>query len=131
MSWVITDKHGNVEENSGFNAFNGGSKLSKKDRLPRILKIQDKFKDNLAPEELAFVTFSLEEVLLKKMVYQGRKKAQMKSIREDLILFFVHQTGNENLLKKLNSWCIVQSVKCISLFQTPNIFMRNVQIFFW
>ena len=40
VSWVITDKHGNVEENSGFNAFNGGSKLAKKDRLPRILKIQ-------------------------------------------------------------------------------------------
>ena len=30
VSWVITDKYGNVEENSGFNAFNGGSKLAKK-----------------------------------------------------------------------------------------------------
>ena len=25
VSWVITDKNGNVEENSGFNGFNGGS----------------------------------------------------------------------------------------------------------
>ena len=66
VSWVITDKHGNGEENSVFNDFNCGSKLAKKDRLPRILKIQDKFKDSLAPEELAFVTFSLEEILLKK-----------------------------------------------------------------
>ncbi len=44
VSWSDLNKHRNVEENSGFNAFNGGSKLAKKDRLPRILKIQDKFK---------------------------------------------------------------------------------------
>ena len=99
VSWVITDKHGNVEENSGFNAFNGGSKLAKKDRLPRILKIQEKFKDSLAPEELAFVTFSLEEILLKKWSTK-EEKAQMKSIRDDLICF-VHETGNEKLVKEI------------------------------
>lgn len=99
VSWVITDKHGNVEENSGFNAFNGGSKLSKKDRLPRILKIQDKFKTSLAPEELAFVTFSLEEILLKKWTSK-EEKAQMKAIREDLINF-VHKTGNGKLIKEI------------------------------
>ena len=99
VSWVITDKHGNVEENSGFNAFNGGSKLAKKDRLPRILKIQDKFKNILAPEELAFVTFSLEEILLKKWTSK-EEKAQMKAIRQDLI-HFVHNTGNEKLIKEI------------------------------
>ena len=99
VSWVITDKHGNVEENSGFNAFNGGSKLAKKDRLPRILKIQDKFKNSLAPEELTFVTFSLEEILLKKWTSK-EEKAQMKAIREDLINF-VHETGNEKLIKEI------------------------------
>ena len=82
-----------------FNAFNGGSKLAKKERLPRILKIQDKFKDSLAPEELAFVTFSLEEILLKKWSTK-EEKAQMKSIREDLIRF-VHETGNEKLVKEI------------------------------
>ena len=60
---MITDKHGNVEENSGFNAFKVDQNQLKKDRLPRILKIQDKFKDSLAPEELVFVTFSLEEMV--------------------------------------------------------------------
>ena len=78
---------------------NGGSKLAKKERLPRILKIQDKFKDRLAPEELAFVTFSLEEILLKKWSTK-EEKAQMKSIREDLIRF-VHETGNEKLIKEI------------------------------
>ena len=67
VSWVITDKHGKVEENSGFNAFNGGSKLAKKDRLPRILKIQEKFKDSLAPEGLAFCDFLLRRNSIEKM----------------------------------------------------------------
>ena len=84
VSWVITDKHGNVEENSGFNAFNGGSKLARDDREPRILKIQDKFKDSLSLEELDFVTYSLEEILLKKWTSK-KEKAQMKAIRERLI----------------------------------------------
>lgn len=99
VSWVITDKHGNVEENSGFNAFNGGSKLAKKDRLSRILKIQEKFKDSLASEKLAFVTFSLEEILLKKWTSK-EEKTQMKVIREDLITF-VSETGNAKLIKEI------------------------------
>ena len=107
VSWAITDKHGNVEENSGFNAFNGGSKLAKKDRLPRILKIQDKFKDNLASEELAFVTLSLEEILLKKW-NNKEEKAQMKAIREDLITF-IHETGNEKLIKEIEPTCLSSS----------------------
>lgn len=57
-----------MEENSGFNAFNGASKLAKKDRLPRILKIQkDKFKDGLAPEELAFADLLFRRNPLEKV----------------------------------------------------------------
>lgn len=44
-------------------AFNGGAKLAKKDRLARIQKIQDEFSGQLTSEELAFVTYSLEEIL--------------------------------------------------------------------
>ena len=61
-----------MRKRTGFNAFNGGSKLEK-DQSPRVLKIQDKFKDSLAPEELAFVTFSLEEILLKKWTSKEKK----------------------------------------------------------
>ncbi len=72
VSWVITDKNGNVEENSGFNGFNGGSKLAKKDRLPRIIKFQHRFKNELSSEEMAFAIHSLEEILLKS--WRLRKK---------------------------------------------------------
>ncbi|MFR4638810.1 MAG: hypothetical protein ACLT8H_05795 [Streptococcus parasanguinis] len=102
--------------------------MGQKDRLPRILKIQETFKDSLAPEELAFVTYSLEEILLKKWTTK-EEKVQMKSIREDLIRF-VHETGNEKLIKEIERrWCIVRSVEVYIPLQTPNISMRSVPDF--
>lgn len=96
VSWAITDKNGKVEENSGFNAFNGGSKLAQKERLPRIIKIQNKFKDCLNSEELSFVTYSLGEILLKKRSTK-EQKSEMKQIREKLVEF-VNSTGNQDLI---------------------------------
>ena len=86
VSWVITDKDGNVEENSGFNGFNGGSKLAKKDRLPRIIKFQNRFKNELSSEEMAFAIYSLEEILLKSWKTKEEKN-QMKIIREKFSRF--------------------------------------------
>ncbi|HEL2739066.1 TPA: hypothetical protein UDO34_001906 [Streptococcus suis] len=99
VSWLITDKHGHVEENSGFNAFNGGAKLAKKDRLTRIQKIQEEFASQLTSEELAFVTYSLEEILLKKWSTK-EEKAEMKKIRSDL-MSFAQESGIERLSEKL------------------------------
>ena len=99
VSWVITDKHGHVEENSGFNAFNGGAKLAKKDRLSRIQRIQEEFSGQLTSEELAFVTYSLEEILLKKWSTK-EEKAEMKKIRSDL-MNFANESGVEKLSEKL------------------------------
>ena len=45
------------------------------------------------------MTFSLEEILLKKWTTR-EEKAKMKAIREDLI-HFVHETGNEKLIKEI------------------------------
>ena len=99
VSWVITDKNGNVEENSGFNGFNGGSKLAKKDRLPRIIKFQHRFKNELSSEEMAFAIHSLEEILLKSWKTKEEKN-QMKIIREKLV-DFAHLKNNRNLKKSI------------------------------
>ena len=45
------------------------------------------------------MTFSLEEILLKKWTSK-EEKAQMKAIREGLINF-IHETGNEKLIKEI------------------------------
>ena len=99
VSWVMTDRNGQVEENSGFNAFNGGAKLAKKDRLSRIQKIQEEFADQLSSEELAFVTYSLEEVLLKKWSSK-EEKAEMKKIRTAL-MDFARQSGIDKFSDKI------------------------------
>ena len=99
VSWVITDKNGNVEENSGFNGFNGGSKLAKKDRLPRIIKFQNRFKNELSSEEMAFAIYSLEEILLKSWKTK-EEKHQMKIIREKLV-DFAYSTRNQDLIKSI------------------------------
>ncbi|MDQ0221518.1 hypothetical protein [Streptococcus moroccensis] len=99
VSWVITDKHGHVEESSGFNAFDGGSKLAKKDRIARIEKIQDHFKDELSSEERAYVTEALEAILLKKWTTK-EEKVEMKARRSEL-LAFAKSSGVKNLTKEI------------------------------
>lgn len=99
VSWVITDKHGKVEESSGFNAFDGGSKLAKKDRIQRIANLVKKYKESLNSEERAFVTFCLEEILLKKWATKD-EKVQMKQCRAKL-LDFVKESGVDGLEKDI------------------------------
>lgn len=99
VSWVITDKHGHVEESSGFNAFDGGSKLAKKDRIQRIDNLLKKYKESLNSEERAFVTLCLEEILLKKWTTK-EEKGQMKQCRAKL-LDFVKQSGVDGLEKDI------------------------------
>ncbi|MBS8084934.1 hypothetical protein F6P72_11360, partial [Streptococcus suis] len=70
-----------------------------KDRLTRIQKIQDEFASQLNSEELAFVTYSLEEILLKKWSTK-EEKAEMKKIRTALINF-AQESGIERLSEKL------------------------------
>ncbi|MGT2682252.1 hypothetical protein [Streptococcus porci] len=99
VSWVITDNHGQVEESSGFNAFDGGSKLAKKDRIQRIARLIEKYQNSLEPEERAFVTLCLEEILLKKWTTKD-EKVQMKQRRAEL-LDFVKELGVGGLEKDI------------------------------
>lgn len=99
VSWVITDRNGQVEESSGFNAFDGGSKLAKKDRIARIEKIRDTFEQDLSSEERAYVIQALEGILLKKWSTK-EEKSEMKAIRSDL-LQFAKASGVENLAKEI------------------------------
>ncbi|HDJ7514778.1 TPA: hypothetical protein PRM15_002748, partial [Staphylococcus aureus] len=52
ISWVIYDENGNIPTNSGFNAFNGGSKLGLSTRAKRINKIYDEYKFKVNEEKI-------------------------------------------------------------------------------
>ncbi len=94
ISWVIYDENGNVPTNSGFNAFNGGSKLGLRTRAKRINKIYDEYKYKVNEEKIKKVKKLLEEVLLKKWSTDEEKEIMMK-IRDELSEILVEIKNND------------------------------------
>lgn len=63
--WTIWNKNGEIEQFSGFNSFYGtGSKLSKKDRAPRIQKLIEKYENRVDSALLDIIKSKLETYLL-------------------------------------------------------------------
>lgn len=103
VSWMITNKRGEVEQSSGFNGFNGGSKLSKKNknREKRIENIIKKYQSNISKEKMGSIIDSLEKILLLEWK-TAPEKLEMKRIRAELIQE-IELIGNESLVKDIES----------------------------
>lgn len=101
VSWIIYDKNGKVFENSGFNGFNGGSKLSKNKnyREKRIENINKKFENHISRESLDFITKLLSEILLKNH-NNDTSKYKMKNTRIQL-MDFIESIGNTELIYEI------------------------------
>lgn len=99
VSWVITDKKGQVESYSGFNAFNGGNKLAKKDRRGRIDNLCNHFMNQLSAKDLQKLKHDLEELLLSQWSSK-EDKANMVACR-DKLMAFVRRFGNADLTSKV------------------------------
>lgn len=103
FSWMIPNVNGRVEGNSGYNAFDGGSKMKRKDnyREHRIEKIVSSFQDKVSPSELNFISQKLEFILLQEHKTTDEKNQMKKNRSElkDLILYI----GNEELKKEIFS----------------------------
>lgn len=101
VSWMIYNEHGEVEENSGFNGFNGSSKLGRPNNLreKRIKSVQEKYKCKISKENLSFIIQTLEKILLPKYI-TSKEKNEMKEHRKQLI-DFVCQLHNEDLLNEI------------------------------
>ncbi|MDO0994143.1 hypothetical protein [Staphylococcus borealis] len=104
VSWIIYNKQGLVEENSGFNGFNGGSKLSKANnsREKRINKLIDKYSPSLTLEQLDRIKTDLEKILLHEWK-TSKDKQKMKKIRNELMDFLTNIKNNdlENEIEKM------------------------------
>lgn len=99
VSWMIADKNGTIHESSGFNAFDGVSKLSKKYREKRINQINDDFSYSINSAELSKVMDLLTQFLLKEWPSADDKKKQ-KSLRNELMQKLA-KIGNEDLLHEV------------------------------
>lgn len=84
-SWMIANKNGLVEESSGYNGFDGGSKLPKPDnyREKRILSFQKKYKEQISDAEMVYIISALEKLLLFEYPKKEDKR-KMKRIRAEL-----------------------------------------------
>ena len=103
VSWMIPNEYGKIEENSGYNAFDGGPKMSKKDnyRERRIEKIIRNYKNIIPPTDLTFIRQALEFILLSEHKTKAEKKKMKKKRSElkDLVL----RINNEDLEKEIFS----------------------------
>lgn len=98
VSWMIANKENKVEESSGFNGFNGGSKLSRKGgyREKRIEQIVVDYHEQLEKEQLELVERYLTELLIPK--YRTDEETQrMRTIRQEFMSQLAH-LGNMALL---------------------------------
>lgn len=99
VSWMIANSEGEVEESSGFNGFDGASKLSRSNnyREKRIESFEQKYKEILSNEDLSFVILYLKKVLLEEYSTKDdkRKRKLIRSELRDKII----EIGNEEIKK--------------------------------
>lgn len=93
VSWMIPNAKLEVEESSGYNAFDGGTKLAKDAREKRIASIREKYSDILSYLELYHVISYLERILLS----DWSSTQDMKNYRSELMEYIV-SLGNKELL---------------------------------
>lgn len=86
-SWMILNKNGEVKPYSGYNAFNGGSKLAKKNqaREKAIEKFIDNHQTNINANVLKKIIGLLQTILLQDWSTKD-KKAEMIKLRSKLMI---------------------------------------------
>lgn len=101
VSWMIANEKGIVEESSGFNGFDGATKLSKSDgyREKRIEKFINKFKGDVSQTQMDYIVNRLKRILLER--YPNKEdKIVMKQIRLEL-REYVSSIKNDEMKKDI------------------------------
>lgn len=100
VSWMIADENGKLEESSGYNSFDGSTKLSKKFRKERINKIEENYKLLVSKKELSYIISKLEEILLNNWTQSKVDIRKRKVLRSSLVKF-VTNLNNSALLEDI------------------------------
>ncbi|WP_213072353.1 hypothetical protein [Acinetobacter cumulans] len=96
VSWMIPNKNGELESSSGFNAFDGATKLAIKPRKSRINIFKIKYKTELSTEDLDHIISSLEKILLNPWIQSEENINKRKTLRSDLI-HYISKFDNQSL----------------------------------
>lgn len=100
VSWMIPNRNGEIEESSGYNAFDGSSKLSEDIREKRIKKIQNRYQSSIPKENLALIISSLREILSTSWSQSRNDINKRKVLRSNLVQD-VSNLKNPELLKDI------------------------------
>lgn len=98
VSWMIYDKKKKVPQSSGFNAFDGGTKLPKNKRKEAIQKFIEEYKHVINSEALLFIEKELKDILLKKY-----NTANLIEIRKSKSRNLFEYVSSYNNLEMINS----------------------------
>lgn len=96
VSWIITDESGELPTSSGYNAFDGTTKLAKPNRETRIKKIATKYKNSVNTQLLDNIINLLEKILLENWTQSQADITARKDLR-DKLMNHVEESGNSDL----------------------------------
>ncbi len=136
VSWMIANKNGEIEESSGFNSFDGQTKLAKNNRKNAINRFKDKYQKLLSAENLDFIITRLEDILCKNLGSSKEETKKKKEIRREL-LDFVTSLENETLLNDIEKLVCRSATEMYipipeaKIFhnERPNFFANNIGTF--
>lgn len=103
VSWMIANKKGEVEESSGYNGFDGASKLARigNYREKRIKLVKIKHQNKISEQQIKNIIDKLNKILLTDWK-SSKEKNEMKRIRLELINY-VESIGNKELLQDIEA----------------------------
>ncbi|WP_288455330.1 hypothetical protein [uncultured Acinetobacter sp.] len=131
VSWMIPNESGEVEESSGFNSFDGTTKLQKKERYreTRIEKIKTKYSQSISGDKLDYVINVLEKILLDSWTQSTEEINRRKTIRSNLIKE-VLALKNLELLKDIEKLVFRSSKEMYIPIPDSKFFHNNKPDFF-
>lgn len=100
ISWVIYDEDGKIPESSGFNAFDGSSKLPKNKREEEINKVDREYNGKLPENILNNIINLLKDILLKERSQNKSDIKERKILRKNLIEL-VENSREKQLLERI------------------------------
>lgn len=100
VSWMIANKNGQLETSSGFNAFDGSTKLPLDIRKEKITKIKEKFSSLILNTDLNYIISALEEVLLRSWTQSAKDINEKKLLRTKLIVY-ISRLNNQSLINDI------------------------------
>ena len=100
VSWMIANKNGQLETSSGFNAFDGSTKLPLDIRKEKITKIKEKFSSLILNTDLNYIISALEEILLRSWTQSAKDINEKKLLRTKLIVY-ISRLNNQSLINDI------------------------------